>query len=96
MPARLCLEPGCPQLVRDGNVRCPEHRRPGTAARGYGARWQALSAEAREIQPWCSDCGAEEDLTADHLRWPATALADVEVVCRACNSRRGAMRRILS
>jgi hypothetical protein len=39
------------------------------------------------------DCGTTEDLTGDHLRWPARTLADVEVVCRSCNSRRGALRK---
>jgi hypothetical protein len=31
-------------------------------------------------------------LTGDHLRWPAENLADVEVVCRSCNSKRGPRR----
>lgn len=93
MPPRLCLQPGCPNLVRNA-VRCPDHARPNTAARGYGSAWQSLSREARDLQPWCTDCGAEDDLTADHLRWPATSLDDVEVVCRPCNSRRGKLRSI--
>ncbi|MHA6509516.1 hypothetical protein [Tessaracoccus sp. Y1736] len=92
MAPRPCIQPGCPQLVRSGS-RCPDHARPGTTARGYGSSWQALSLQAREIQPWCTDCGAEDDLTVDHLHWPAHSLDDVEVVCRGCNNRRGKLRR---
>ena len=40
-------------------TRCPEHR-------GYDRRWRVLSERARKLQPWCSDCGATEDLQADH------------------------------
>lgn len=60
--------------------------------RGYDNRWRRLSERARQLQPWCSDCGTTDDLTGDHLRWPARTLRDVDVVCRACNSRRGALR----
>lgn len=59
------------------------------SARGYDAAWQRLSKRARNLQPWCSDCGCPDDLTADHLVWPARTLSDVEVVCRPCNSARG-------
>lgn len=96
MPPRVCLAPGCPNLVRNG-TRCPDHAAPTkTAARGYGSQWQALSRQARDAQPWCSDCETTDDLTVDHLRWPAVTLNDVEVVCRSCNSRRGARRRLVS
>lgn len=95
MTTRVCLHPGCPNLVPNG-VRCPTHARPNTADRGYGSAWQRLSRQARELQPWCTDCGAEEDLTADHLRWPALSLDDVEVVCRPCNNRRGRLRSFFS
>lgn len=93
MPTRPCIV--CGRLVRNGS-RCPDHARPNTAGRGYGSAWQALSRLARDLQPWCADCGAETDLTVDHLRWPATTLADVEVVCMACNNRRGQLRRLVS
>ena len=71
-----------------------------TTARGYGSAWQRLSARARRLQPFCSDCGATDDLTADHSpeAWERVAaglpvrLADVDVVCRGCNSRRGRAR----
>lgn len=98
MTLRPCLDCGTPT---DGSW-CPEHRgdhvrgsndhdRTSTQ-RGYDSAWRRLSRRARRLQPWCTDCGAVDDLTTDHLRWPATDLTDVEVVCRACNSRRGPLR----
>lgn len=77
---------------------CPDHRRPhskhklSAAQRGYDHAWQKLSRQARRLQPWCTWCGTEDDLTADHIRWPAESLNDVQVLCRACNSRKGALR----
>lgn len=96
-PCITCGEP-C-----DG-PRCPDHALPdhrGTAAaRGYDSRWRRLSKRARKLQPFCSDCGTTDDLTVDHSTeaWQryeqnlTIRLSDVEVVCRACNSRRGAAR----
>lgn len=87
-----CLVCGVPSL----EGRCPQHRlpdrRPSPSRRGYGRAWARLSRYVRALSPVCVDCGATDNLTADHLRWPATGPADVEVVCRACNSRRGARR----
>lgn len=65
--------------------------------RGYDSRWDSLSSRARRIQPWCTDCGATEDLTADHSleawnRYYAglpIRLRDIDVVCRVCNIDRG-------
>jgi 5-methylcytosine-specific restriction protein A len=92
MPKRQCLVCG----ALSNQTRCSAHQlldmRPPPAARGYDSDWRRLSKLARTLQPWCSDCGSLTDLTADHLRWPATSLDDVDVVCRACNSRRGARR----
>lgn len=59
---------------------------------GYDSRWDRLSKRARAAQPWCSWCGREDDLSADHKRWPARGLADVQVLCRSCNSKRGPVR----
>lgn len=85
--------------------RCAEHPAPSERKlsahrRGYDAAWFRLSAKARRLQPFCSDCGATEDLTTDHtpeawarkVRGLPIRLADVDVVCRRCNSRRGAAR----
>lgn len=99
---RPCITCGIPSV----STRCTAHAqelartsrrgRPdlrGTAKeRGYDSRWDRLSKRARALQPWCSDCLTTKDLTGDHERWPATDLSHLDVVCRACNSRRGAIR----
>jgi len=86
---RPCLDCGTPTPL----TRCPEHR-------GYDATWERLSRRARKIQPWCSDCGATEDLQADHTpeAWQRRAagkpirLQDIDIVCRDCNVSRGSAR----
>lgn len=101
MTLRPCIECGEPT---DGS-RCPEHTRNwrpkvSAASRGYDAAWHRLSAKARKLQPFCSDCGATEDLQCDHSpqAWARKAagkairLRDVDVVCGRCNRRRGAAR----
>lgn len=79
----------------------PNRKRRGTRhQRGYDNDWARLSKRARELQPWCSDCGTTDDLTADHstTAWQRRAagktirLRDIDVVCRVCNSERGAAR----
>lgn len=70
------------------------------AQRGYGSAWTRLSKLARQQQPFCSDCGSTEDLQCDHTpeAWERhekglpLRLEDVDVVCGACNRRRGAAR----
>lgn len=98
MTARPCL--GCGQITQA--TRCTdcaalrsqrvEIRRGTSRDRGYDSRWDRLSRRARRMQPFCTDCGTTENLTADHLRWPARTLADVEVCCLDCNIKRGAAR----
>lgn len=86
----------CPSCENARKKSTPGRRTPhifSSAQRGYGYRWRQLSKEARRTHPFCMDCGTNKDLTADHLHWPARTLADVEVVCRSCNSRRGALRK---
>lgn len=69
-------------------------------SRGYDYRWEKLARRARELQPFCSDCGATDDLTGDHssTAWERRAagkairLRDIDVVCRRCNGERGAAR----
>lgn len=100
---RPCLDCG---EVSDG-PRCEQHRPTTTTLRGlsfrergYDARWDRLSRRARAVQPWCSDCGVTDGLTADHKpeAWARKArgqeirLQDVDVVCRDCNLRRGSSR----
>lgn len=88
LPDGLCGEPS-------PESRCPLHphlqpKKRSREERGYDDAWRKLSQRARELQPWCSTCGATEDLTADHLQWPARTLKHVDVLCRTCNARKGA------
>lgn len=106
----ICSECGAAyERDRDGS-RCEACRprddggrdayRGSRHARGYDSRWTRLSRRARELQPFCSDCGSTDDLTADHstTAWERRAagktirLRDVDVVCRRCNGERGAAR----
>jgi 5-methylcytosine-specific restriction enzyme A len=84
-------------------ARCPQHARdlkPSRHERGYGNAWARLSKRARRRQPWCSDCGSQDDLTVDHSpeAWERheagleITLDLVTVVCRSCNGRRGRAR----
>jgi 5-methylcytosine-specific restriction endonuclease McrA len=68
---------------------------------GYIARARAARAVGnvpRDVpaiaqQPWCSLCGAADDLTADHvvpLAVGGDPLGRLRVLCRRCNSGRGA------
>lgn len=106
-PCLTCGEPTKPGprceecSRRSENLRIKKHaQQKPTAARGYGSRWQRLSRRARELQPFCSDCGALDDLQADHTpeAWRRhekglpLRLKDIDVVCGPCNRRRGAAR----
>jgi len=61
--------------------------------RGYDTAWRNLSERARRMQPFCTDCGREDRLTADHSpeAWRRheaglpIRLKDIEVVCIECN-----------
>lgn len=101
MTLRPCLQCGEPS----DRSRCPAHRprctKPSRQSRGYDAHWQRLSAKARRLQPWCTDCGATDDLQLDHLpsAWERKARGlrirlgvDAEVVCGPCNRARGQAR----
>jgi 5-methylcytosine-specific restriction enzyme A len=108
MTLRPCIECGEPTEVE----RCDEHRlrnadKPGRGKhnrtaeeRGYDYAWRKLSQRARRLQPFCSDCGATDDLQTDHSAeaWKRKAagkpirLRDVDVVCGPCNRKRGAAR----
>lgn len=110
----VCAECGAVYERDEEKARCPEcHPAPDrTVAKvlrersrnrreaGYDAQWDRLSARARRLQPFCSDCGTTEQLTGDHSpeAWRRRALGkpvrlrDIDVVCRACNSARGPAR----
>lgn len=102
MLAKPCIK--CGEPVR-GASYCDDHRPHDNRAknrqeRGYGGAWPRLSKRARRIQPWCTDCGATEDLTCDHSTeaWrrrdagKPIRLQDIDVVCRRCNAARGRQR----
>lgn len=97
---RPCLKCGEPVA---GASWCDDHKpQPSKSRRdrGYEGQWRKLSARARRLQPWCSDCHTTTDLTCDHTpeAWEAhdagkpITLDLVNVVCRACNARRGQAR----
>lgn len=75
-------------------------RKRSSSSRGYGWQWRKLSERARRLSPQCEDCGSVHDLTTDHSvsAWQRidsglpVRLEDVAVVCRRCNSERGAAR----
>lgn len=103
-PCTRCGEPTpdsrCADCAADGARIRAARRTTTTRGLGYGTPWRRLSERARRLQPWCSDCGTTEDLTCDHspTAWhryeagKAVRLRDVEVTCRACNTRRGSSR----
>jgi 5-methylcytosine-specific restriction protein A len=68
-----------------------------TSARGYGGDYQRLRAIAIQRQPWCSQCGATQNLTADHIvaraDGGANVLSNLRVLCLSCNSARSGARR---
>lgn len=99
MTLRPCIDCGEPA---DG-PRCPDHTvdpKPAATARGYDAAWKQLSRRARRLQPFCTSCGATEDLQADHTpeAWARKAagkpirLQDIRVLCGPCNRAAGAAR----
>lgn len=78
----------------------PKVKKLTNAQQGYDSKWNYLSRKARRLQPFCSDCGTTENLTADHTptAWRRKSaglpirLQDVDVVCIYCNIKRGAAR----
>jgi 5-methylcytosine-specific restriction endonuclease McrA len=98
MPTALphpCIQPGCGVLVY-GTARCNAHqlRRPTRTEQGWDNNWLRLSKQMIHEQPWCSLCYSTEDLTLDHImplgRGGASVRENAQVLCRSCNSRKGA------
>ena len=72
-PLRPCLEPRCPELVRQG--RCPRHggqRKPWAHAtpsrhdRGYGREWDQIRLVVLAEEPLCALCPMPST-TVDHI-----------------------------
>jgi 5-methylcytosine-specific restriction enzyme A len=87
---RPCLTCGKPS----SGSYCAEHgRRPSRQWRGYGNDWYRAVRAAIAAQPWCSKCGATEDLTGDHVlavaRGGVSDASNIQVLCRSCNSSKG-------
>lgn len=92
-----CIRCGTPA----SGTHCTDCKPADTTVRtgkGHAATdwtWRKISTTARRHQPWCEDCGAVDDLTADHILpkhlVPALvhAIENLTVRCRSCNSRRG-------
>lgn len=101
---KSCLRCGAPSP----SSYCPEHtpktwnhREGSSRSRGYSTSWDKLSRRARRLQPFCTDCGATDDLQLDHTprTWElidagkTPRLKDTGgVVCGPCNRRRGSGR----
>lgn len=101
-PCTSCGEPHngpgrCPDCTRNADA---QRDRTSATQRGYTSAWNRLSRQARRAQPFCSTCGATQDLTCDHSpqAWERhqaglpIRLEDVDVLCRPCNARKGRAR----
>lgn len=82
------------ELAQRERNRRTSQRRGSSTRRGYDTHWQRLAAAAVRSQPWCFACRSREDLTVDHIHPESRGrrgltLADVQVLCRSCNSRKG-------
>ena len=105
---RICLTCGelsqasyCEEHIREVRKAQKPKRTTSAHQQGYDSRWRRLSLKARTLQPFCSDCGATEDLQLDHTRETWQRIEDrlpirLEhtggVVCGPCNRARGAAR----
>lgn len=83
-PLRVCGQPGCPALTRDGYCpahtrEAPQEQRPTAAQRGYGAKWARYSKRYRQEHPYCIRClerGRQTPTAAvDHIK-PVTSPGD--------------------
>lgn len=105
---RICLTCGeiaersyCEECFPEVRKAQKPKRTTSAHQQGYDSRWRRLSRKARTLQPFCSDCGATEDLQLDHTpetwdRWRERKPIRLEhtggVVCGPCNRARGAAR----
>ena len=93
----------CHNCLRDhvnARERATDRHRSSPTERGYGYAWRRLSERARKLQPWCSRCGTDENLSVDHLpsAWERHAqgksirLEDIDILCLSCNGSIGSSR----
>ncbi|WP_405953253.1 HNH endonuclease [Streptomyces prunicolor] len=58
---------------------------------GADYQWKKVRAEAIRLQPYCSRCGTDQDLTGYHItprkEGGTNTLDNVRVLCRSCNTR---------
>lgn len=68
--------------------------RGSATQRGYDAEHRALRRLIISLQPYCSFCGATEQLEADHIvplaQGGTTTQENLQVLCKPCNTRKGA------
>lgn len=100
--SRPCRYPGCPRLVSAGFCRQHQplqfYQRPGSAARGYGAKWQRASASFLREHPLCAHCSSlgkdEPSTVTDHviphrgdtqLFWDRS---NWQALCKGCHDRK--------
>jgi 5-methylcytosine-specific restriction enzyme A len=99
-----CFHNFRPEELSNGRCRscsrAKERARGTRTSRGYDNDWLRLSPNAIAQHPYCSSCGATDDLSADHIvpkaRGGRNVLSNVQVLCRSCNSakREGAGGRL--
>ncbi|WP_448221201.1 HNH endonuclease [Gordonia iterans] len=92
-PCLICGEPSPGSRCADHQIRKPAGRH---AVHLNRTRWKKLSRKLRSMQPWCSACGATNDLTVDHkiplVERPDLAydVNNLDVLCRSCNGAKDA------
>jgi 5-methylcytosine-specific restriction enzyme A len=100
-PCLTCQTPSDGSYCDEHTPKPWQHREASARRRGYSTAWDKLSRRARKLQPFCSDCGATEDLQLDHTErtWQRHEAGKVirlkdtgGVVCGPCNRARGAAR----
>lgn len=95
MPGGILDCPRCLWMDRQGLFTPTEEPSPDGSryVKAYIPKRLRLAVFARDGHE-CLHCGATEDLSCDHVvpesRGGATTLDNLQVLCRPCNSRKGA------